>query len=194
VYSTLLFFPCYSNPLLRRWRWIRILRQGVLGYVLPQLPFLWCCGVFCYSVSLRVILAFRDIIYVIIILYSWHLINYEHFWSCVWNNWSWVMHTMSTWFWHTNQVWESSCLYSYWRRISMVYWSSVSLALSLLICFLVALARWAATCLLVMISCSWWNLSISCWTLASSSSSAASSSKVSSSQSSTWICSTYVLS
>jgi hypothetical protein len=61
--------PCYSNLLLRRRRWMRILRRGVLGYVLPQLPFLWCCGVFHYSISLRVILVFKDIIYVIIILY-----------------------------------------------------------------------------------------------------------------------------
>jgi hypothetical protein len=33
-------------------------------------------------------------------LYSWHLVICEHFWSYVCNNWSWVMHTMSTWFWH----------------------------------------------------------------------------------------------
>jgi hypothetical protein len=61
--------PCYSNLLLRRRRWTRILRWGVLGYVLPQLPFLWCYGVFHCSVYLRVVLVFKDIIYVIIILY-----------------------------------------------------------------------------------------------------------------------------
>jgi hypothetical protein len=37
--------------------------------VLPQLPFLWFYGVFRCSVSLRVILVFKDFIYVIIILY-----------------------------------------------------------------------------------------------------------------------------
>jgi hypothetical protein len=38
--------------------------------VLPQLPFLWCYGVFHCFVPLRVIIVLRDIIYVIIILYS----------------------------------------------------------------------------------------------------------------------------
>jgi hypothetical protein len=37
--------------------------------VSPRLPFLWCYGVFRYSVSLSVVLVFKDIIYVIIILY-----------------------------------------------------------------------------------------------------------------------------
>jgi hypothetical protein len=37
--------------------------------MLCELPFLWCYGVFRYSVSLRIILVFKDIIYVIIILY-----------------------------------------------------------------------------------------------------------------------------
>jgi hypothetical protein len=96
VYSTMLFFPCYSNPLLKRRRWTGILQRGVLGYVLPRLPFLWCYRVFRCSVSIRVILVFRDIIYVIIIPYSWHLVICEHFWPYVWNNWSSVMHTMST--------------------------------------------------------------------------------------------------
>jgi hypothetical protein len=63
------YFPYYSNLLLRRRRWTGILRQGVLGYVLPWLLFLWCYGVFRYSISLRVILVFKDIIYVTIILY-----------------------------------------------------------------------------------------------------------------------------
>jgi hypothetical protein len=92
------YFPCYSNLLLRRWRWDRILQWGVLGYVFPRLPFLWCYGVFRCFISLRVVLVFRYIIYVIIILNSWHLVICEHFWLYVWNNWSWVMHTMSTWF------------------------------------------------------------------------------------------------
>jgi hypothetical protein len=63
------YFPNYSNLLLRRRRWTGILWCGVLGYVLPWLPFLWCYGVFRCSISFRVILVFKDIIYVIIILY-----------------------------------------------------------------------------------------------------------------------------
>jgi hypothetical protein len=42
------------------------------------LLFLWCYGVFCYSVSFRVVLVFKDIIYVIIILYTrdiWLFVN-----------------------------------------------------------------------------------------------------------------------
>jgi hypothetical protein len=65
----LAIFPCYSNLLLRRRRWTEILRFGVLGYALPRLLFLWCYGVFHCSVLLRVILVFKDIIYVITILY-----------------------------------------------------------------------------------------------------------------------------
>jgi hypothetical protein len=103
----LAIFPCYSNLLLIRRRWTRILRRGVLGYVLPRLLFLWSYGVFRCSGSLRVIIGFRDITYVIIILYSWYLVICEHFWPYVWNNWSWVMHMMSTWFWHKNRVWHS---------------------------------------------------------------------------------------
>jgi hypothetical protein len=37
--------------------------------VTPGCPFLWCYGVFRCSVPLRVVLVFKDIIYVIIILY-----------------------------------------------------------------------------------------------------------------------------
>jgi hypothetical protein len=63
--------PCYSNLLLRRRGWTGILRRGVLGYVLPWLSFLWCYAVFRCSIPLRVIIVFRDTIYVImIILYS----------------------------------------------------------------------------------------------------------------------------
>jgi hypothetical protein len=62
--------PCYFPVLLRRRRWTGILQRGVLGYVLPRLPFLWCYGVFRYSVSLRVVIVHIDIIYVTIILYS----------------------------------------------------------------------------------------------------------------------------
>jgi hypothetical protein len=66
----LAIFPCYSNLLLRRRRWSGILWWGVLGYVLPRLPFLWCYGVFRCSISSRVILVFKDIIYVINTLYT----------------------------------------------------------------------------------------------------------------------------
>jgi hypothetical protein len=61
--------PCYSNLLLRRRGWTGILWWGVLGYVLVRLSFLWCYWVFRCSVPLRVIIVFRDTIYVIIILY-----------------------------------------------------------------------------------------------------------------------------
>jgi hypothetical protein len=98
--------PCYFPLLLRRRGWTGILQQWVLGYVLPRLSFLWCYVVFRYSIPLRVIIVFRDTTYVIIILYSWHLVICEHFWSYVWNNWFWVMHTMSSWFWHKNWVWQ----------------------------------------------------------------------------------------
>jgi hypothetical protein len=99
------YFPLLLNLLLRRRGWTRILRWGVLGYVLHRSSFLWCYGVFRCSVPLRIIIVFRATIYVIIIiLYSWHLDICEHFWPYVWNNWSWVMHTMSTWFWCKNRV------------------------------------------------------------------------------------------
>jgi hypothetical protein len=98
-------FSCYSDLLLRRRRWIGILRRWVLGYVLPRLPFLWCYGVFRCSISLRVILEGHYLCnnYT---LYSWHLVICGHFWPYVGNNWSWVMHTMSTQFWHKNRVWQ----------------------------------------------------------------------------------------
>jgi hypothetical protein len=63
-------FPCYKNLLLRRGRWTGILWRVVLGYALPRLPFLWGYGVFRYFVSLRVVLVFKDNIYVIIRLYN----------------------------------------------------------------------------------------------------------------------------
>jgi hypothetical protein len=96
----LAIFPYYSNLLLRRRGWTGIPWWGVLGYVLPRLSFLRCYGVFRCSVPLRIIIVFRDTIYVIIILYSRYLVICEHFWPYVWNNWSWVIHMMSTWFSH----------------------------------------------------------------------------------------------
>jgi hypothetical protein len=124
----LAIFPCYSNLLLRRRGWAEIIRWGVLGYVLPQLPFPWCYAVFRCSVPLRVVIVFRDTIYVIIIiLYSWHLVICEYFWPYVWNNWSWVMHTMSTWFWHKNWVWHhhpssiSGHIIVHGKKIKIIY-------------------------------------------------------------------------
>jgi hypothetical protein len=102
----LAIFPYYSNLMLRRRWWTGILQQGVLHYVLPRLSFMWCYAVFHCSVLLRVVIVFRDTTYEIIILYSWYLVICEHFWPYVWNYWSWVMHTMSTWFWHKNRVWH----------------------------------------------------------------------------------------
>jgi hypothetical protein len=67
---SLAIFPYYSNLLLRRRRWTGFLWWGVLGYASPQLPFLWGYGVFHCSVLVRVILVFKDNIYVIIILYN----------------------------------------------------------------------------------------------------------------------------
>jgi hypothetical protein len=59
----LAIFPCYSNLLLRRRRWTRILLRGVLGYVLPRLRFLWSYKVFHCSIPLRVVIVFIDITY-----------------------------------------------------------------------------------------------------------------------------------
>jgi hypothetical protein len=64
---------------------------------------LWSLLLFRFTWELSV---FRDIIYVIIILYSWYLVICKHFWSYMWNSWSWVMHTMSTWFCLQNRVWQ----------------------------------------------------------------------------------------
>jgi hypothetical protein len=98
--------PCYFPLLLKptaqkeRMDWnssTRCSRLRVAPVVVPVV--LW-------SLPLRVVIFFGDTIYVIIILYSWHFVICEHFWSYVLNNWSWVMHTMSTWFWHKNWVWQ----------------------------------------------------------------------------------------
>jgi hypothetical protein len=102
------YFPCCTNPLHRRRRWTRILWWAVLGYALLRLLFLWCYGVFCYFVSfrMRVALVSRDIIYVINILYLWHLVICEHFWSVCVEQVILSIHMMSTWFWHKNRVWQ----------------------------------------------------------------------------------------
>jgi hypothetical protein len=110
-------FLCYSNLLLRRRRWTRILRWGVLGYVSPQLLFLWSYGVFRYSISLRVIVVFRDIIYVINILYSWHLVICGHFLSVCVEQLILGIHTMSTCFCLQNWVWQPTTLEHSWVEI-----------------------------------------------------------------------------
>jgi hypothetical protein len=74
----LAIFSCYSNLLLRRRRWTVILWWGVLDYASPRLPFMWCYGVFRCSVSLRVVLVFKDIIYVTIILY---IMTFSYLWA-----------------------------------------------------------------------------------------------------------------
>jgi hypothetical protein len=100
--------PCCTNLLLRRWRQTGILQRGVLGYALPLLPFLWCYGVFRCSIPfrMRVDLVFRDIIYVINILYLWHLAICENFLSECVEQLILGIHTMSTCFWHKNRVWH----------------------------------------------------------------------------------------
>jgi hypothetical protein len=67
------------------------------------------CGVMESSIillRLRVILVFRDIIYVIIVFYLWHLVISEHFLSVCVEQLILGIHTMNTWFWHKNRVWQ----------------------------------------------------------------------------------------
>jgi hypothetical protein len=71
----LAIFPRYSNLLLRRkWR-TGILRRGVLGYASP--PVVRSYGVISLP-PLRVVLVFKDIIYVIIILY---IMTFDYLWA-----------------------------------------------------------------------------------------------------------------
>jgi hypothetical protein len=56
------------------------------------------------SFRMRVIFVFRDIIYVINILYSWHLVICEHFLSICVEQLILCIHTMGTWFCLQNQV------------------------------------------------------------------------------------------
>jgi hypothetical protein len=100
------YFPCCTNLLLRRWRWTRFLRWGVLDYALPQLMFLWCYRVFRCSIFLESHLVFKDIIYVINILYSSHLIICEQFWFVCVEQLILGIHTMSTRFCLQNWVWQ----------------------------------------------------------------------------------------
>jgi hypothetical protein len=52
----------------------------------------------------RDVIVFRDIIYVINILYSRHLVIYEHFWSMCVEKMILGTHAMSTWFCLPNRV------------------------------------------------------------------------------------------
>jgi hypothetical protein len=108
--------PCYTNMLLRRWRWTGILLRGVLGL---RYPGCCSCGVMESSVvpfRKRAILVFRDNIYVINILYSWHLALCGHFWSVCVESMILGTHAMSTWFCLQNWVWQLGwvCWYSKW--------------------------------------------------------------------------------
>jgi hypothetical protein len=75
--------PCYFPLLLKpaalkeMMDWNALTRSSRLR-VAPGWLFLWCYGVFCCSVSLRVILVFKDIIYVIIILY---IMTFGYLWA-----------------------------------------------------------------------------------------------------------------
>jgi hypothetical protein len=100
----LTIFSWYSNPLLIRGRWTRILPRGVLGM---RCPSCCSCGVIESSTILfhkRVVLVHSDIIYVINILYSWHLVICEHFWSMCVEQMILGTHAMSTWFCLQNRV------------------------------------------------------------------------------------------
>jgi hypothetical protein len=99
-------FPLLLKPAAQneRMNWNSSMRSSRLHVALVVVPVvLWSLSLFHSAESHH---SLRDTIYVIIILYSWHLVICEHFWLCVWNNWSWVMHTMSTWFWCKNWVWQ----------------------------------------------------------------------------------------
>jgi hypothetical protein len=99
--------PCRTKSLLRRWRWTGILRWGVRDYALPD-----CCsyGVLESSAipfDMRVVLVFKDIIYIINILYSWHLVICDHFLCTCVEQLILGIHTMITWFCLQNQAWQS---------------------------------------------------------------------------------------
>jgi hypothetical protein len=67
------FFLYYSNLPLRRWRWTRILWWEVLGLRCPGCIFLWIMEPSSVMLSWESFSLMKDIIYAIIILYSWHL-------------------------------------------------------------------------------------------------------------------------
>jgi hypothetical protein len=102
----LAIFPCHSNLLLRRRRWTGIPQRGVLGYASPRLPFLWLWSLPLFRFAESRLSLYGHQLCNNYTLYFWHLVICKHFWPYVWNNWSWVMHTMSTRFWHKNRVWQ----------------------------------------------------------------------------------------
>jgi hypothetical protein len=82
---------------------------------------------------MRLILVFRYIIFVINILYSWHLIICEHFLSVCVEQLILGIHMMSTWFCLQNRVWQKwyqSCV----NRRNASLDSSLFLSLILSIC------------------------------------------------------------
>jgi hypothetical protein len=102
--------PCYFPLLLKlaahkeKVDWNSLTRSFRLHVI--QLPFLWSYGVFHCFVLFWVILVFRDIICVIIVLYSCYLVICEHFLSVCVEQLIPGIYTMSTWFWHKNRVWQ----------------------------------------------------------------------------------------
>jgi hypothetical protein len=82
VYSTLIFSPAAQKEKID---WNSSMRSSRLR--VARLSFLWSYEVFHCSILLRVVIVFRDIIYVIIILYLWH---------------AYVEYLV----WHKNRVWH----------------------------------------------------------------------------------------
>jgi hypothetical protein len=70
--------PCYFPLLLKPAAQKEKMRSFRLCVAPVAVPVEY--GVFHYFVPLRVVIVFRDNTYVIIILYSWHLVMCEHFW------------------------------------------------------------------------------------------------------------------
>jgi hypothetical protein len=102
----LTIFPCFTNLLLRRWRWLWRIMWWVLGYALLRLLFLWRYVVFCCSTAQENCLVFRDNSYVVNVLYSRHLAICEHFISVCVEQMILGTHGMSTWFCLQNRVWQ----------------------------------------------------------------------------------------
>jgi hypothetical protein len=115
--------PCYFSLLLKpaaqkeMMDWNSSTKSSRLCVAPVAVPVvLWSLPLFCSTESR---LSFKDIIYVINMPYTMTMVSCEHFWSYVWNIWSWVMHMMSTQFWHKNRVWH--CVYerekAYWNKM-----------------------------------------------------------------------------
>jgi hypothetical protein len=100
------YFPLLFKPAAQKVKmdWnssTRSSRLRVAPFVIPVE--LWSLPLFRFA---WVILVFRDIIYIIIVLYSWHLVICEHFLSVCVEQLTLDIHMMSTWFWHKNRVWH----------------------------------------------------------------------------------------